>query len=310
MITYNFNSNIAFTSRKTPKREIVKQTLAPFVENSSSDVAVNMIKDKYHGEKFQTYEEVAKVYGTSVATTFRKINGQRNVFIPPTGFIDEFVREFGVDSDKVLIATKKNPSIVPFGIGGIRANAQKTVELLKSSGLTMGGIINSYLKQPALILSLPNTIASNFNSIVSRYPTMDSRILMRNFLSNPSMFYQSPETISEHLDIVKFMLKNKFGNKIPESELIDKAAGKTLTYSTEQYYLRLLNRLMFANMGEKKLKETNLRQSLTDFLKNHSDLMHEFSVVEDKCARPFIEFVENFSFSALGKNIFNIKIRK
>lgn len=314
MIINNIYPNIVFTGHKTPKREITKRTLAPFVENipesSSTDIGVKMIKDKYHGEYFQTYQEIARIHGTSVTTIFRKINGQKNIFIPPAEFIDEFVREFGVDSDRVLIATKKNPSIVPIGVGNIKSNAEKTVELLKGTGLTLDEMINSYLKQPPLISSLPNTIAANFNSVASHNHMISRPVLMRNFLSNPSMFYQSPETIKKHLDVVIFMLKNKFGSRLPEEEIVNKAAGKTLTYSTDQYYLRLLNRLMFASLGENKLKETNLRQVLTEFLQDHNGLMYEFTVIEDKCAKEFIEFVEQFSLKAVGRNLFNITIRK
>lgn len=220
--------------------------------------------------------------------------------------------EFGITAESHLKNALRHPPLFLMSPDTIENNIKKKAELFANDGLAIEDLIKMAKSQPNVYTLNPQSLNKKVNQIAQGIHCTRADVL-EIFKAHPTTCSLNPKEIIKKFEFLMYIEQNKFldaGKKIPtDAELKPIVLRKSLTNSMELNYLILLRNKISAGLPKgSKLPFDHLDEAIQKFIKQNGDEIIELRMPADKLVKQFAKFVENFSISTIGKNIFKFKI--
>jgi len=233
-------------------------------EKHINDV-VDKFKDK--GLTLDNYLTICMLYPQLFSMSSDKIENNIN------SVVDKF-KDNGLTEDDYIAACLKFPSLLYRSPETTENNINDVIDKLKDNGLTLDEYIQACNKQKSLFFRVSDSVENTVKGVVDKFK--DKGLTVNDYIQvcikNPVMFCMSPDTVSQHIDILRFYAYNN-NNDIDNSKFWKKTLSNyvDLNYSSSLILIKyIIIPKMFENSEiPKELKRNQLRQKLTEYLKNN-----------------------------------------
>ena len=214
--------------------------------------------------------------------------------------IDEIVQcfqKYGLTKEQYLLACVRQPSLFYHPVHRIQNNVQTFVEEFKEDGLTLNDYLKACVKQPSLLCKNPQNQAQNIRELIKGFSGkgLDTKMYLKVCLRQPTLFYLSKDTVSEHIDIMRFAKLNR--NKSIDDEdfwnkLFNRAAE--LTYSSS---LIFIEKLIIPKMFEDEkipceFSGSDKRQKLENYIITHPDKKYILNLRLPDCKADVVQLLK------------------
>lgn len=233
-------------------------------------------------------------------TIERSIRGTAKIF-----------KKHGLTSESYLLSALSYPNLFLITPKTVEKNITEIATTFAPEGLTTKELIEMAQKFPTLYTQKAKTLNKNVTKIAKAIGVEKSEII-KLMKKHPTVCGILPKNFIKKFEFLKYIEQNKLfdaGKEIPADEKMTRAIlKKSFTNSMELNYLTLLrNKISTTLPWGCKLPFDRLESSIKEFLQRNPNTI-EFTLPKSKCTSEFIKFAKNFSKSAIGKNIFKIKI--
>lgn len=224
----------------------------------------------------------------------------------------EALSQYGVTVSGHLQNALRCPPLFSMSPATIEGNLTEIARTFADEGLTMEEVVKMAKSQPNMYTLNPRSLEKKVNEIAEGIGGTRADVL-EIFKTRPTTCSLDAKEIIKKFKFLRYIEQNKYfdlGKQIPaDADLKKILLKKIFTNSMETNYLILLrNKISSTLPVGSKLPFDHLRQAVADFLKFTESSSIDLRLPIDKQAGAFVEFAENFSKSAIGKNLFNFKM--
>ncbi len=220
--------------------------------------------------------------------------------------------EYGITAENHLKNALRHPPLFSMSPDTIENNIMTKAQLFANDGLTIEEIIKMAKSQPNVYTINPKSLDKKVNQIAEGIQGTRTDVL-EIFKAHPTTCSLNPKEIIKKFEFLKYIEQNKFFDTkklIPSDDVLKPILlKKSYTNSMELNYLILLrNKISSTLPNGSKLPFNHLNEAIQKFIKQNSDKIINLQMPANKLVNQFTKFVENFSHSTIGKNIFKFKI--
>lgn len=233
-------------------------------------------------------------------TIERNIRGTARIF-----------KKQGLTAESYLQSALSYPNLFLIKPKTVEKNITELAKTFAPEGLTTKELIEMAQKFPTLYTQNAKTLNKNVTKIAKAIGVEKSEII-ELMKKHPTVCGILPKNFIKKFEFLRYIEKNKLfdaGKEIPPDEKMTRAIlKKSFTNSMELNYLTLLRNKISTTLPRGcKLPFDRLESSIKEFLQINPSTI-ELTLPKSKCTSEFIRFIKNFSQSAIGKNVFKIKI--
>lgn len=220
--------------------------------------------------------------------------------------------QYGITHENHLKNALRHPPLFSMSPETLENGMKEKAQLFADDGLTIEELFKMAKSQPNVYTINAQSLNKKVNEIAQDIGCERAQVL-EIFKAHPTTCSLDPKEIIKKFTFLKYVEKNKFfdaGKTLPnDAELTKIVLRKSLTNSMELNYLILLRNKISAGLPKgNKLPFDHLKDAIEKFIRQNNGEITELKMPADKLANDFIKFVEKFSKSIVGKNIFNIKL--
>lgn len=160
---------------------------------------------------------------------------------------------------------------------------------------------NAALRAPSIFIITPQRCNYNIENVANTLG-IDKYDYARFALKKATLFAMKPETVLRKADIIRY------GYKVENKPITDNLKCIS-TMADDKLFANILRTLI---MKEDKthIGANNCWNNLITYLIEEAGDRYKFEIPDDKMAKDFIEFAQNFSKNVLNKQIFQFVIKK
>lgn len=263
-------------------------------------------------EKFSsdglTYEQCLKVARTN---PFMLVQKSETMEYNIREFAD-LSSEYGVTAEGHLKNALRHPPLFSMSPETLKNGMKEKAQLFEADGLTIEELFKMAKSQPNVYTINARTLDDKVDQIAKEIGCTRADVL-EIFKSHPTTCSLDTQEIIRKFKFLKYIEQNKFFDAgkglAKDSELTQITLRKSLTNSMGLNYLILLRNKISAGLPNgSKLPFDHLKDAVSRFIRQNDGKIIELRIPADNLAKDFIAFVEKFSKSIAGKNIFNIKL--